>query len=131
MSMIKTFDLHVEIATAMGHSRASIGEQVSKALDDAFKDKNICHYVTDVDERNEKNLEILTPFGWFKQERNFKIGDVIAYRTLEDNRPDWVAWEVGEIDETFLYAKKETNNGNADNIAKKCAFLVKAVDDRQ
>lgn len=131
MNMIKTFDLHVEIATAMGHSRASIGEKVSQALDDAFKGQNICHYVTDVDDREKRSLEILTPFGWIKSKRDFKIGDVIAYSTLDDNRPDWVAWEVGKIDENFLYAKVESNCGKQDNIAKGCAFLVRAVEDRK
>lgn len=60
--------------------------------------------------------------------REFKVGDVIAYRTLEGVRPDWVAWEVGAIDDKYLYANMEKNNGMPDNIAKESAFLVKAVE---
>lgn len=63
--------------------------------------------------------------------RKFKVGDVIAYRTLEAFRPEWVAWEVGAIDAEYLYANKEKNDGKYDNIAKGSAFLVKAVEDKR
>ena len=63
--------------------------------------------------------------------REFKVGDVIAYRTLDDGEPGWVAWEVGEIDAEYLYANASTNNNMHDNIAKGSAFLVKAVEDKR
>lgn len=65
------------------------------------------------------------------QNREFKVGDVIAYRTLEADKPDWVAWEVERIDAEYLYAKASTNNNMPDNIAKGSAFLVKAVEDKR
>ena len=75
--------------------------------------------------------ERLTKAGYPGVKRPIQVGDVIAYRSLENRKPVWVSWEVGEIGEDgFLYeAGKSTEE--RDNIHRDCAFLVKAAEDNR
>lgn len=51
----------------------------------------------------------------------FRVGDVIAY--LNDEGDGWNCWEVKAADERFLY---DSADRSGDNIARDCAYLVKA-----
>ena len=57
MNMMRTFDVHVEVASPIGHTRATIGKDIIKGLEVAFKDQNTCFCVTDVTERQEAGKE--------------------------------------------------------------------------
>lgn len=79
-------------------------------------------YVRVCREKNQANDRI---------ENRFHVGDVIAYRSLEPHKPEWVSWEVGEIGEDgFLYEARKSVE-ERDNIHKDCAFLVKAAEDNR
>ena len=75
--------------------------------------------------------ERLTKAGYQGVKRPFQIGDVIAYRSLKPNKPNWVSWEVGDIDgDGFLYESGKSVE-ERDNIHRDCAFLVKAAEDNR
>lgn len=79
-------------------------------------------YVRVCREKNQANERI---------KNRFQVGDVIAYRSLEPHKPDWVSWEVGEVGEDgFLYEAGKSVD-ERDNIHRDCAFLVKAAEDNR
>lgn len=57
MNMMRTFDVHVEVASPIGHTRATVGQKIVEGLEQAFKDQNACFCVTDVTERKEAGKE--------------------------------------------------------------------------
>lgn len=52
---------------------------------------------------------------------SIKIGDTIAYRTLEGNEPEWKSFTVRLINDGMLY---EHEDKSGDNIAIACAHKV-------
>lgn len=73
--------------------------------------------------RHEVKIDFVMPKGISKRPAHeFGVGDIIAY--LNDEGTGWNCWEVGYIDDRFLYEKSDPPK-SGDNIAIQCAYLVK------
>lgn len=134
----KSFLVSFNFGTGFGHTRIDLNKPsaINGSLIDEFS-QWIYDHILHGSEYADKKAVILNIVPLEDDEaeehktREFKVGDVIAYRTLEDNKPAWVAWEIGSMDDNYLYANKERNGGMTDDIAKGSAFLVKAVEDKR
>lgn len=55
------------------------------------------------------------------EDGEIKVGDTVAYRSLDDNQPEWVAFTVRHIEGEYLY---EYEDKSGENIAIACAHKV-------